>query len=522
MVAEHDNGGMRARLCQIGLIILAGAVLPSLPLGCSTRLVNATSTEFMQGQSSHSSDEQRSGPSTSASTIQKASHQEAADSAVKQNAGQKENGGEKSDVAVAKQKITLQLAIQMGIAQNFRLRAGAEKVRQAQADLITASLIPNVTLFADYQLIPLQATDIHNQLGPPQADVLVSFPIDWLLFGKRVAAMQAAKLGIDVSSADFADLHRVQLGRTVDAFYEVLADEKYLKLAEENLEELHDVEKLTQELAKNKKAGKIELDRIKLANLEALLEKHDRERAFEVAKARLRPLIGLPTDVEFEVHGDLPIPTRVVPPPKLPEAVALADAHRPDLISDQHDINRARAVVEVEQRKAKPQVAVVPGLSYQNQRQIDGFRNGAMFDIGIGTTLPFTDRNQGNILKARAREQELIHIHQADRADALAEVETAVLNYEDAVEHLSFNTPETMKAAYDLRKNVEAAYRTGDRKLDEMLLAHQAYRDRLAHVVEFASDYYRTLNKLNMVVGLNAYDQSTGASQVVGKEGDTK
>jgi len=164
----------------------------------------------------------------------------------------------------------------------------------------------------------------------------------------------------------------------------------------------------------------------------------------------------------------------------------------------------------------------VPGYTYQNQQQITGYRNGSLFDIGISTTLPFTDRNQGNIQKARAREQELRHTYDGDRADALAEVETAVLNYKDAVEHLDFNTIETLNAAHDLRKNMDAAYRAGERKLQETLLAHQAYRDRLAHVVEFASDYYRTLNKLNMAVGLNAYDQSTKATQGVGKDVEKK
>ena len=179
-------------------------------------------------------------------------------------------------------------------------------------------------------------------------------------------------------------------------------------------------------------------------------------------------------------------------------------------------------MIELERRRAKPQVAVVPGWSYQNQQQITGFRNGSTFDIGIATTLPITDRNQGNIAKALAREQELRLHYQGDRADAFAEVETAVLNYEDAVEHLGFNSPETLKAAHDLRNNMVAAYHDGDRKLPEMLLAQQAYRERLAHVVEFASDYYRTLNKLNVVVGLNAYDQEKGALQRVGKDEDKK
>jgi Outer membrane efflux protein len=146
-----------------------------------------------------------------------------------------------------KLKITLPMAIEMCVNNNFRVRAGAESIGKAEGDLITSSLIPNPSLFADCQLIPLQHTDIHNQLGPPEWDILVAFPIDWLVFGKRLAAMRAARLGVEVSSADFANVLRIQVSQTVDAFYEVLMDDAYFKLAERNLEELTDLEKLTEE-----------------------------------------------------------------------------------------------------------------------------------------------------------------------------------------------------------------------------------------------------------------------------------
>jgi cobalt-zinc-cadmium efflux system outer membrane protein len=213
--------------------------------------------------------------------------------------------------------------------------------------------------------------------------------------------------------------------------------------------------------------------------------------------------------------------TAVVPPPKLKEALALAEAHRPDLLSGRKAIEQATAVVELERRKAKPQVALQPGWTYQNQRNIDGFRNGSMFDIGIFTTLPLTDRNQGNIRKARVGVEERQFSYQGDRAEALAEVETSVVSYADAVEHLTlFNTPETLKAAYDLRKNMEAAYRAGNRKLIELLDAQKAYQSRLAHVIEFESFYWRSLNSLNAAVGLRAYDAEKAATQSIGKEAD--
>ena len=44
----------------------------------------------------------------------------------------------------------------------------------------------------------------------------------------------------------------------------------------------------------------------------------------------------------------------VVPPPKLEEALKLADAHRPDLRAGRKVIDQANAVVEFERRRAKP------------------------------------------------------------------------------------------------------------------------------------------------------------------------
>jgi cobalt-zinc-cadmium efflux system outer membrane protein len=415
------------------------------------------------------------------------------------------------------------MAIELCVNNNFRVLAGAQRIGMAEADLITSSLIPNPSLFADCQLIPLQHADKLNQLGPPQWDALVAVPIDWLLFGKRLAAMRAARLGIEVSSADFANVLRIQLAQTVDTFYEVLEDDAYLKLAEKNLEELMGLEKLTQELAKDKKVGALELDRIKLAVHEAVLERHDRELALDLAKARLRPFLGrTAADGDYEVEGALTV-TAMVPPPKLEEAVTLAEAHRPDLLAGRKAIDQANAVVELERRRAKPQVAIQPGWSYQDQAHQSVFRNGSMFDIGISTTLPITDRNQGNVRKAQAQAAERRFTYQGDRADALAEVEASVASYDDAVEHLTkFNTPETLKAAYDLRKQMEAAYRAGDRKLIELLDAQKAYQDRLGHVIEFQSFYWRTLNKLNAAVGLKAYDPEHGPTQPLGKEAEKK
>src|SRR5262249_31079765 len=150
-----------------------------------------------------------------------------------------------------------------------------------------------------------------------------------------------------------------------------------------NLEELTELERRTEDLAKNKKVGDLELHRIKLAVHEALLERHDRELALDIAKARLRPLIGRTApDADYEVEGTLKA-SAMVPPPKLEEAVALAEINRPDLLAGRRAIDQANAAVVLERRRAKPLVGIQPGWTYQDQRHINGFPNGSLFDIGI-------------------------------------------------------------------------------------------------------------------------------------------
>jgi cobalt-zinc-cadmium efflux system outer membrane protein len=430
--------------------------------------------------------------------------------------GQKEMKEEEKNDA-PKMKITLPMAIELCVTQNFRLLAGVEKVRQAEADLITAGLIPNSAFFTDYQLIPLQRVNLQNQLGPPQADAMVAVPIDWLLFGKRTAAKQAARLGIEVAQWDFTDLQRLQVSRTVDAFYETMMREGFLKQSLENHEELKKIEELTKTLVKAGKLDALEADRMKLVVLTAFLETHERDLALTAAKAKLRPLIGKSaSDPDFELEGDLTVDIRLVPdhPPKLELLTALADAHRPDLKSDQWDIQQKRAVWELERRRAKPQMAVIPGWSYQNQHYISGFRNGSMFDIGFSTTLPITDRNQGNIRKAQSMYRESQQIYLANRADALAQVEATLDEYDDARHDVKlYNTPETLKAAQDMRKAMETNLRDGKRGVNDYLSAHQMYRQRLERVVEFEANYWRMLNKLNTVVGVHAFKNGGEAEQ---------
>lgn len=402
--------------------------------------------------------------------------------------------------------VTLPEAIEACVLTNLRIQSGREKVQQARADFLTDSLIPNPQLFVDGQLLPLQTVDINNQAGPPQYDANLTFPIDWWLFGKRVAAMEASRIGVDVANADYADLIRRKVLETVSAFYDLLESQEVLKLSEESFKDIQRIEDITKKQVEAGGAGTIELDRVKLAVLDAQRDLRLRRDAVAQSKAKLRPLIGRSAaDPDFTIEGAISVKA-VAPAPSLAEALALAEKHRPDLVSDRYSISQADAAIERERRKAKPTVGVTPGYSFIDQRHVTGFRDASLWSISMTTSLPFTDRNQGGIAKAESALRQNRLILDADLADARADVESALATYQRTVDNIQRDNPQTLEAAKNLREKTEAAYKIGGRKLLEVLDVQRAYRDRLQTSINNQADYWRALNRLNAAVGLRAFE----------------
>ncbi len=401
--------------------------------------------------------------------------------------------------------VTLAIAVQSCVRNNLRVRAGVEKVQLARADLITDSTIPNPQLFADAQLLPLQRANIDNQAGPPQYDAILTVPIDWWLFGKRVAAIEAARLNVDVASAGFANLIRRQVVDTVVAFYDVLENRELVKLAEDTVQDFQRIKDITEKQVKLGGAGSIELDRAQLALLDSQRDARLRHESLAAAKAKLRPLIGRSAaEEDFEVDGSLDV-NAIAPPPTLPEALALAEQHRPDLTSDRFSVTQSQAAIERERRKGKPQVSISPGYSFQDQRRITGFRNASLFDIGVTMTLPTTDRNQGGVARAEATFRESQLLLQADLADVRAEVETSLAAYLRVTENMQRESAGALTTAQSLRGKTEAAYKAGGRKLLDVIDAQRAYRERVQASVTSRADYWRSLYRLNASVGLRAF-----------------
>ncbi len=392
--------------------------------------------------------------------------------------------------------------IRMTLQGDPKIRAAAQEIPLARAELWTASLPPNPTLTTSITLLPLtRPFTVDRQGGPPQLDVGVSFPIDWLVFGKRARAMDSARAGVDVAAAEFADQVRQRVSGTVTAYFDVLEARALLDLGQKDVATLRRVVTLTEQRAKLGGVGEIEIDRARLAVLEAEREALRRETALATARAILRAQVGrADADPSFEVQGNLEVPAPLEPPP-LEEAFQLAQQYRPDLIARRLDVSQAEAELRSQRAQACPAVTPRAGYTRQFQEQAIGFPDASSWGVGLDLELPILKRNQGGILKAQASLAKAQYNAQTQLVEVRSQVEQAVQELRTAQAAVSTNAPARVKSAQSVLDRLESAYKAGGRTLLEVLDAQRAYREAMRQYIMDQASYWRALYKLNAAIG---------------------
>lgn len=398
--------------------------------------------------------------------------------------------------------LTLEAAVQEALAADPKIRAGAETITQANADLWTATLLPNPWLNASQTLMPLtRPFTVDRQGGPPQFDVGLSFPVDWLLFGKRIAAMDSARVGVTVASAEFADLVRQRLAATANAYYDLLEAKALVRIAREDLESLRRLEEVGKARVKAGWVGSIEADQMRLVVLEAERELVRREAAVATAKSNLRALLGRAgPDVDFDVAGTLEVTAPVETPP-LETAVRLAEQQRPDVVALLLRVNKAEADIRAERAKAHPEVIPKVGYTRQFQQKAIGFPDANSWGIGIDMGLPLFDRKQGAIYKAQSLLTQAMENLRAQQLVVRSEVEQALLELQTAQKSVVTQTAARLKTAKSVRDRLQAAFQAGDRPLHEVVDAQAVYRDTARLYVTDHAAYWRAVHRLNTAIG---------------------
>ena len=398
-------------------------------------------------------------------------------------------------------ELTLDQAIRRALDADPQIKAGLQIIRQSEADVTTAGLLPNPELLQDYLMAPLDKPFTPTrQGGPPQTDTLISFPVDWFLFGKRAAALLAAGKGVEVAQAQYADLVRQRVWGTISAFYDVLESEALLDLAKIDLDNAHQLEGITVTRAEFGGVGTIEVDRVRLFIFNAQRELRSRENARIAALARLRSFLGMQQSQPLVLKGSLDVPHPVAPLPA-DKAYQLALEFRPDLIARQKEVAQAKAEVDKAHTEAYPQVRPMLGYTRQFQEADLNMPNANSWNVAVTMSLPIFDRNQGNIARAESVMTQSGFNLMAQQVDLRSEIEQAVNAFQTAHDALLYDDPGQIEAAKQVRDKIRIAFELGGKPLIDVLDSQRSFRDTFRLHVVARSAYWHAFYGLNAAIG---------------------
>lgn len=394
--------------------------------------------------------------------------------------------------------LTLDQAIDTCLRADPKLHAGYQAVRQANADALSASLLPNPQLFTDGQLLPFNGSFTPTtQGGPTQQDANLIYPVDWFLFGKRMAAMAGAEASVRISEAEYADLVRQRVLETAVAFFDVVEANTLLEIAQQDVQGLDDA------LRKAKHEGgntELELNRVRLSLLSSRRSQRDAESAVVTSMAHLRSILGEVIGIpRFDAMSSLDKP-RFVNPIPVEDAFALALQFRPDIAALRTKVDQARTNAITERRKAYPAVAAQLGYTHQYQQSL-GFPDANSWNAAVTMSLPFFDRNQGNCSKASSvilQTQEELRLAEAQLR---AELETSINELRTARINADSVAQEQLELAAAVRDSMNQSYETGKCPLSDMLDAQRVYRDTLRLFISSRADYWRAAYKFDAAIG---------------------
>jgi cobalt-zinc-cadmium efflux system outer membrane protein len=394
--------------------------------------------------------------------------------------------------------ITLKDAISAALVRNPDLMVFSIEIRVQEAQMLQAGLLPN----PEFQVITedFGGSGSHHGFDLSETTVQLSQLIE--LGGKRSKRKMIASLDRDLAGWDYKSKRADVLTRVTKAFIDVLTDQERVALRKEMVDL---ADKVLQTVSARVKAGKvspIEETRAGVVFSANQIALQQARRQLEGSRRQLVVTWGAKIPLFDQAKGRLDTLKPV------PSMAALKD-----LISQNPDI--ARWTTEMEQRNANLALARAkkipdPTVSFGGKHYSELGENGFVFSISI--PIPFFDRNQGGISKARERISKVREERKAAEVRVFWRLSEAYRSLSSAYsEALGLQTqvlPGAKAAFGALRKG----YRQGKFDYLSLLDAQRTLFEARGQYIEALGVYHKGIAEVERLIGIgfDAAIQTTG------------
>lgn len=382
--------------------------------------------------------------------------------------------------ALSAAPLSLTRAIELAMEGNPEIAAATRQVEATEGQLIQGRARPNPELAYSLEDTRSQTRTQSWQLN---------LPIE--LGGKRAARTKAAEKAREQAQAQLAEVRATVRANVVAAYFDVLTAQERLALARDSSAL---AKSSTDTVSKRVAAGKVspvEETKAKVAEAGIRVELTQAASEERNALTRLHALLGRTTAVYPALEGkadDLPSL------PNLMDLQALVGSS-PAIVLAKIEVDRRKALTEVEQSKRVPDVTVSAGVQRANETQ----RNVLL--LGISVPLQVFDRNQGNLLEALKLEDKARDELQATTVRMHSEVAQAhdrLTTISAEVQALQADVLPGSKSAYDA---ATIGFENGKFSFLEVLDAQRTYFTAKSQYLKALAEAHRAASEIDRLLG---------------------
>lgn len=385
-----------------------------------------------------------------------------------------------SAAAAAAEPLSLAKAIELALEGNPEVAAAKRQWEATEGQVLQGRSRPNPEL-----AYSLEDTRSKTRTQSWQ----LNLPLE--LGGKRAARTKAAEKTREQAQAQLAELQATVRANVAAAYFDVLTAPERLVLARDSAAL---AKSSTDTVSKRVAAGKVspvEESKARVAEAGVRVELAQAASEQRNALSRLFALLG---------RIDAPYTVLEGKAENLPSVPSLVDlqpliASSPGVVLARIEVDRRKALTDLEQSKRVPDVTVSVGMQRSNETQ----RNVLLF--GVSVPLPVFDRNQGNLLEALKLE---------DKARDELQAATVRLHSEvaQARERLSTITAEVQSLQQEVLPGAKSAYdaatigfENGKFNFLEVLDAQRTYFTAKSQYLKALGEAHRAAADIDRLLG---------------------
>ncbi len=394
-------------------------------------------------------------------------------------------------------KLTLKQAEEQFLKNNLTLIIQRYNIDNASAAVITARLFANPYFSFNNGIT---ATDVTQ--GPAYKEQ--SFAVSQLFTtaGKRNKSIQLAKIGVEQAKYQFFDLLRTLKFTLHSDFYSIYFQEQSAKVYDEEINSLAKTLTVFKEQYQKGNIAEKEVLRIQSQLYSLQAEHNSLVTGIDTTESELKLLLK-------------------VAPGKYVEPLANFDDNNKQLVAsvpyqrlldsayaNRYDLKYSKATVEYNNMNLKLQKATaIPDFSLSlNYDKLGSYSNNFL-GAGIAFSLPFFNRNQGNIKQARiAVDQSNVQFQsQQDQVES-----DVVTNYKNALrleKLFSSFDPKFKDDFTHLIQEVNINYQKRNLSMLEFLDFYDSYKTNTLQLNNLQLNRVISLEQLNYVTGTPFFNQ---------------